>query len=550
MERFARNRLSLQAMLVVGATLFGLMIAGQRVRGIAFNTLLLSCTAGGIALVLGTGAAMVLVKTNAPLRRAMLAAFAVWLFVPLYLHAGGWIAALGVGGWLTWQPARLASPSAWIDGWHGAIWIHAMAATPWVVCLVSAALAQVERDVEEAALLTAPGYRVLATVSLRAALPGVAVAGLWAVLYTAAEMTVTDFFQIRTFAEEVYTTAAAGGFPMDQVELAGKVGQGTTPSPWEPYVGLVVGIALMSLLMWIALVAIVSQITSHSIRLAALRWRWQLGVGRWFAALVPLAVLALVAALPTSALFYKAGLGTEQTAGGWQRVWLASKLWSELSGAAGFHWRELQQTFWLALGVATTATLLGGVVGWWWRTARRTPAASLAIAALALSVPGPVLGLMVIWFLNHPLDSPLSPLTCAYDQTLLAPWLVQSMRFTPLASLVMAAGLATVPRSTIDAARVDGAGWWGTLWLIAVPNCWPVLASTWLIVAALSVGELAATLLVMPPGPPTLTIRLFGMLHYGVEDRVAAMSLVLLAGLSLVASAAIAIASRVRPPSR
>lgn len=512
-------------------------------RGIALNTLLLSLSAGVIALVLGTLAALVLIKTDAPLRRAMLTAFAVWLFVPLYLHAGGWMAALGISGWLTYQPDGAGATVAWIDGWRGAIWIHAMAAIPWVVCIVSAALAQVDHEIEEAAVLTGSGRRVLTRVSLPAAAPGIAVAALWITVWIAAEMTVTNFFQIRTFAEEVYTTAAAGGFPTDQVDLQGKT-LTSSQSPWTPYVGLIAGVGLMSLLMWIVLQAIVSQLATHADRPADRRWQWRLGAWRWPMALVPAVVLFLVTALPTLSLFYKAGLGAEQTASGWRRVWMASKLGSELTGAVGFHWRELGQTLLLAGCVATAATLVGSVVGWWWRTSRRTPVVSLALAALALSAPGPVLGIVVISLLNHPLDSPLSPLTQAYDQTLLAPWLVQMIRFTPVASLAMAAGFAALPRAMIDAARTDGASWWIALWRVAAPYCWGMAVATWLITAALSAGELAATVLVMPPGPPTLTIRLFQLLHYGVEDRVAAMSLVLLAGLSLVAALIVAIVAR------
>jgi len=170
----------------------------------------------------------------------------------------------------------------------------------------------------------------------------------------------------------------------------------------------------------------------------------------------------------------------------------------------------------------------------------------LSLFALALATPGPVLGLAVIPLLNHPAGSVLSPLTWAYDYTLLAPWLVQTIRFVPIASLVLAAGFASVSDGLLDAARADGAGWWGRLLLVGLPLNVPMAAAAWLIVFALSVGELAATVLVMPPGTPTLTIRLFALLHYGIEDRVAAVSLVLLAGVSLVAALAVWLAGRGR----
>ena len=46
---------------------------------------------------------------------------------------------------------------------------------------------------------------------------------------------------------------------------------------------------------------------------------------------------------------------------------------------------------------------------------------------------------------------------------------------------------------------------------------------------AIAVGELAATILVMPPqlGRTALSIQVFQMLHYGMDDRVAAICLVM-----------------------
>ncbi|WP_425396754.1 ABC transporter permease [Aeoliella sp.] len=514
-----------------------LLAMGPRVRGIALATFYLAGAATALAMVPGVLAAVVLTKTNCPLRRWMLAAFAVLLFVPLFVHAGGWMGALGVGGWLV-PTDESGQTRPWIDGWPGAIWVHAMAAVPWVVCIVSAALVRVPAELEETALLSMPAWRVLRTVTLRAALPGIAIAAVWTAVSVAAEMTVTDFFQIRTFAEEVYTTAASGAFPTDQVD-----GKDTlldeAATAWNHYAGLIGGVVLLAVLMLWVLAPVVSSFAAHADASTERLWRWRLRGGRWLLAIVPASVLLLVAALPIAALVYKAGLGAVETSDGWQRVWQLGKLTTELTGAAGHHWRELLQTLGLGAAVATTATIVGALFGWRLRICRGTPWAMLALFALAMSIPGPILGLVAIKLLNHPLDSPLAWLTWAYDRTLLAPWLVQTIRFTPVAALIMAAGFASVPRSLIDAAQTDGAGWFARFWRIGLLQVLPQVLSTWLATFALSAGELSASVLVMPPGPPTLTIRLFGLLHYGVEDRVSAMSLVLLATVSLVAAAAV-----------
>jgi iron(III) transport system permease protein len=51
------------------------------------------------------------------------------------------------------------------------------------------------------------------------------------------------------------------------------------------------------------------------------------------------------------------------------------------------------------------------------------------------------------------------------------------------------------------------------------------VAAAALIGFVLAVGEVSATLLVTPPGVTTISVRIFQLIHYGVDDRVAAISL-------------------------
>ena len=88
-----------------------------------------------------------------------------------------------------------------------------MAALPWVVLIVGLGLRRSERDLEEAALLDASPGQVFFRVTLKNALPAIGAAVLWVAVTTAGEMTVTDFFGIRTYAEELYTQIAIGQEP-------------------------------------------------------------------------------------------------------------------------------------------------------------------------------------------------------------------------------------------------------------------------------------------------------------------------------------------------
>ena len=197
-----------------------------------------------------------------------------------------------------------------------------------------------------------------------------------------------------------------------------------------------------------------------------------------------------------------------------------------------------------ALGVtaATAALLIALPLAWSLRSAFlslreragvKVPWLRLLAIALCLTLPGPLLGLGVIRLLNRPPDSPLSGLAWLYDSNF-APWLVQTVRALPIATLILWPALASIPQVMLDTAASDGAGWWGRLLRIAVPQRWPALIAAWLIALAVAVGELAATVLVMPPqrGATALSIQVFQLLHYGVDDRVAAICLVMVISIA------------------
>src|SRR5262249_37694045 len=112
-----------------------------------------------------------------------------------------------------------------------------------------------------------------------------------------------------------------------------------------------------------------------------------------------------------------------------------------------------------------------------------------------------------------------------YDRTILAPFLAQFVRALPIATLIVWHALRTIPREQLDAAEVDGAGTMA-LWLrVVLPQRKAALAVAWLSAFALATGDLAASILVVPPGVTTLSIRIFGLIHYGIDDQVAGVAL-------------------------
>ena len=153
--------------------------SGLDIRNVITHRMRAEDFAAGFELMKqGSCGKIVLAKTDAPTRGIATGVFIGMLFVPLYLVAGAWDAGFGLAGWhtlLTTSPGY----EPWLRGWRAAIWVHGVAAVPWVVLIVGAGLRTVEAEIEEDAATCASPLRVLWHVTLRRAGAALVVAGLF-----------------------------------------------------------------------------------------------------------------------------------------------------------------------------------------------------------------------------------------------------------------------------------------------------------------------------------------------------------------------------------
>ena len=134
-----------------------------------------------------------------------------------------------------------------------------------------------------------------------------------------------------------------------------------------------------------------------------------------------------------------------------------------------------------------------------------------------------------------------------YDQSIFAPWTALLVRCFPLTMIIAWHAFRTIPHGVLESASADGAGSLVQLWRIALPLRIRPLACAWLISLAIAVSDLAAVVLVVPPGVDLLSVRIFGLLHIGVEDRVAGICLANSIMLVILAFTTIGLARLYRP---
>jgi ABC-type Fe3+ transport system permease subunit len=121
-----------------------------------------------------------------------------------------------------------------------------------------------------------------------------------------------------------------------------------------------------------------------------------------------------------------------------------------------------------------------------------------------------------------------------YDRTIAAPVLAQFIKALPLATLVMWQAVSSVPQELLDSAAVDGAGRCDVLWRVALPLVRRSIGVAWLVALAVAIGDLAASILLLPPGVNTLANHVFGLIHYGVDDQVAGITLAMIGAFAVL----------------
>lgn len=139
---------------------------------------------------------------------------------------------------------------------------------------------------------------------------------------------------------------------------------------------------------------------------------------------------------------------------------------------------------------------------------------------LPLATPAPLVGIGLISLWNHAFSSII------YDGEFILVFTYLA-RFVPIAVLLMLMQLLRLDSNLIDAARISvqkPRTFWTQIYL-------PMMGRTALlsavIVFALALGEVPASLMTTPAGKTTITTRIYNYMHYGASNKIAELALMI-----------------------
>jgi iron(III) transport system permease protein len=413
------------------------------------------------------------------------------------LPGAGFLRALGLLPLLA-PPLVLAMTLTVTTGARGGLAIPlvlGLGTFPLVALYTARALERIDGRMEEAARL-AGGVRALLLVQLPLALPSAAAAACFAFVLA-----------INDFAVPDYVSSIGVKFPVyaDEVFASWRSAKDT---------GRAVAAALPIVLL--TLLALVPALRlARGTRLVSLVGDFRrpeplaLGRARPLALVFVAAVLALGVALPVGRLVWEAGGGPRGFGLGNVRAAFARAL--ELGRS------NLQSSLLYAAGAALLCMPLGLVLGHALARAHRWSRAAGMLVILPFSVPAILFGIGSIALWNRPLTGAL------YDSGWMAVVLLVG-RFAPFAVLALASAAAMLDPRLEEAARLAGAGPLRRLACIVAPAILPALLGAGVLVFVLALRELDAVILV-PAANSMVLFRLYNAVHFGRDDFVAALAL-------------------------
>lgn len=208
-------------------------------------------------------------------------------------------------------------------------------------------------------------------------------------------------------------------------------------------------------------------------------------------------------------------------------ILLDKKMWQEL----GSTWLSSSADLGTSLLISTIGAVVGVPIIYFaadWLSTTRFQKTGMYFVLLPAVLPATIIGASLINLFNHPATSSI------YNSILL-PVLAGLARFMPFGVIVTTAWFKRTDQNLVNAAVLLESREWRNHWKVILP-----MISTGLFIGAamiflFSLGELGATVIVLPPGISTITVRLYNYLHYGATEMVLGLSFMIMAVIGILA---------------
>lgn len=481
------------------------------------NSLIYSVGSTIVAVVLGTGLAYLVARTDVPGKSLVYLAALVPMIIPGILHTIAWIflASPEIGA-LNNVIAPVVGPGFFdVFSMPGMIFVEGIHTAPLVFLLMLASFRNMDPSLEEGALMSGAGMAtVIFKVTLPLVKPALALAVLMVFIRALSSFEVPALLGqsagIWVFTSRIYN--ALSGFPSDY-GTAGAYSVG--------------------------LLAVLVVFTVQQSRLNGRSKEYQTISGkgfrpstvslrhwRWVAGGVVIAIFAVTSVLPVLILLYTSLLGyyTAPSAAAFASMSFDNyvELFERPRTLAAFG-----NSLLLSVGAATIIMLLTAVVSWLVVRARVRGSALLnGLTLLPIGIPGLIIGVALLFFYLRvplPIYGSMWILLIAYVTV-----------FLPFGLSYSSSAMYQISGELEESAKVSGANWWTVFRRVTLPLLMPGLIAGWTFIVIVAVRELGASLLLYSPGDEVLAVLIWQQWSDGQMVQLAALGVVMITMLTVL----------------
>ncbi len=521
------------ARLTLSLSTFGVAFSRPELYGAMLNTLWLGVAVAIFATLLGALLAVLVERTDLPGRRLVGGMVWVTLFTPSYLVALAWEVLYARGGLI--DAGVVPLPDGVVNTIFspvGLTILQILRLFPFAYLAVGAALRGLGSEYDEAArMVGARTLRRWLRINGRLLLPALFAGGL--IIFAE---TISDYGTASTIAQQA-------GFNLVTYELYTALNNEPVDFALAATLSLILIVSIAAALV---LQARLVRARSFQVITGRTRRAYPARLGPWRYPLLLLVALLFVVALllPLAADILVSFLHNVVNGLGAANFTLSN--YQQALSSSGDDLPALERSFVLAVATATIAALLGAAVAFVIERTRIPGRGFLRLVTIVtLAIPGIVLAVGYIFAWNQRwMSTAFGATPYGTIGLLLAAYVAGAL---PFSARLAGGSLAQVGDHLLEAARLAGAGVFGTFTRIVLPVVATALLSTWMLVFTGTIFELPASELLQPPGQPPLSVRInywFNNLEFGPGTAITMLALLLV----VVAALAIALAARLLRP--
>ncbi len=450
------------------------------------RSLTIAVSATAVAIGLGLPVAIILASKDLPLRRLFYFLVLVPVLIPSYVMAGAWIHLLSPSGFVNRMLASFFGPSAKLTVFStaGCGWCLGISFFPVIAIIVATGLSKLDSNLVDVARLSTNRWGIFRHSILPQVWPHLVASICLVMIFVLAQYSVPSLLGVNTYPVEIFAQFSA--FYDDTAAVATAL----------PLIMLVVFLILLQqrIMCTLDYVRITpSSETDNPIRMKNLK-RYAIGF---------LIILFIV----TTVLPFSSVLAHAQS---FNKVWLTLRSFSD----------SILTTSLLALFAAVISTAIAFPIGHYLAHNHGRFARTLDIICwLPIAIPGTIIGLGLIKLSSR---APVLQKIDSFGILLLFAYIGM---FSAFAIRIFEAANRRADPNVAEAAAIDCRRWYQRLLYIDMPIHSGAIAASMIVVFVLVVGELNATVLLIPPGRATLAITIDNLLHYGANVQASILCL-------------------------